>query len=98
MSLNNIYIKFLSYRLTSNRYEPTIDDFRRKNLKVKKETIKVEIFDTPGSEEYSEVRSLSIRNSDGFILVYSLDDVTTFEAVKVMREQILLKKSTWVSL
>lgn len=63
-------------------------------MELKKETIKVEIFDTPGSEEYFEIRNLSIRNSDGFILVYSLDDAATFEAVKVMREQIVLKKST----
>ena len=42
------------------------------------QTCVLDIFDTAGQEEYSAVRELYVRSGDGFIIVYSVTDDTSF--------------------
>lgn len=70
-------------------YEPTIEEIHRKTLKYKEQQCMVEIADTAGMEQFAQMRDVYIRNSDGFILVYSIVDYTTYEDIKTIREQIV---------
>lgn len=38
----------------------------------------LDIFDTAGQEEYSASREQYVRNGDGFVIVYSVTDDTSF--------------------
>ena len=45
-------------------------------------------------DQFTQMRDLYIRKGDGFVLVYSITDPTTFEDVKCIREQIVRNKVT----
>jgi len=75
-------------------YEPTIEEVHRKSIEYRGSTVVVEIVDTAGMEQFNQMRDVYIRNCDGFILVFSLVDPTTFEDIKSIREQIVTNKLT----
>ena len=54
----------------------------------------LEILDTSGENEFPAMRNLSISNADAFILVYDICDMSTFEDVRVIRDQILETKGS----
>ncbi|XP_078489222.1 ras-related protein Rap-1b [Ciona intestinalis] len=73
-------------------YEPTIEEIHRKTITLDGEQCMLELIDTAGMDQFSQMRDLYIRKGDGFILVYSIIDPTTFEDVKSIREQIVRNK------
>lgn len=73
-------------------YEPTIEEIHRKSVTYRGDQCMMEIADTAGMEQFAQMRDVYIRNGDGFILVYSIVDPTTFEDVKTIREQIVISK------
>lgn len=54
----------------------------------------LDILDTSGENEFPAMRSLSISSADAFILVYDICDASTFEDVRIVRDQILDTKAT----
>ena len=52
----------------------------------------LELVDTAGMEQFTHLRDPHIKRGDGFILVYSIVDPTTFEDVKTVRAQIVQAK------
>ncbi|XP_016108668.1 ras-related protein Rap-2b-like, partial [Sinocyclocheilus grahami] len=54
------------------KYDPTIEDFYRKEIEVDSSPSVLEILDTAGTEQFASMRDLYIKNGQGFILVYSL--------------------------
>jgi len=75
-------------------YEPTIEEIHKKTVSVDGEQCLLELVDTAGMDQFTQMREMYIRNGDGFILVYSIVDPTTFEDVKAIREQIVRNKYT----
>ncbi|CAK8673628.1 ras-related protein Rap-1b-like [Clavelina lepadiformis] len=73
-------------------YEPTIEEIHKKTISLDGEQCLLELIDTAGMEQFTQMRDLYIKKSDGFILVYSIVDPTTFEDVKSIREQIVRNK------
>ncbi|KAL3999394.1 solute carrier family 25, member 38 [Sarotherodon galilaeus] len=76
------------------KYDPTIEDFYRKEIEVDSSPSVLEILDTAGTEQFASMRDLYIRNGQGFILVYSLVNQQSFQDIKPMRDQIIRVKST----
>lgn len=70
------------------KYDPTIEDFYRKEIEVDGSPSVLEILDTAGTEQFASMRDLYIRNGQGFVIVYSITNHQTFQDIKTMREQV----------
>lgn len=70
-------------------YEPTVEDIYKSQMTVDGEPCQLELYDTAGMDQFTHLRDGYIKKSDGFILVYSVADPTTFEDVKSIRAQIV---------
>ena len=71
------------------KYDPTIEDFYRKQIDVDAEAVMLDILDTAGQEEFSALRDSYMRTGDGFILVYAVNSSTSFDDCNKLRSQIL---------
>lgn len=65
--------------LTVTRADPTIEDTYRRNLDVQGRTVLLELLDTAGQEDFSPLRDQWIRESEGFLLVYSVTSRASLE-------------------
>lgn len=52
----------------------------------------LEILDTAGTEQFTAMRDLYMKNGQGFVLVYSITSQSTFNDLHDLREQILRVK------
>jgi len=78
----------------AEKYDPTIEDFYRKEITIDDRPAVLEILDTAGTEQFASMRDLYIRNGHGFILVYSVTNDQSFQEVQTLRQQILRVKQT----
>lgn len=77
----------------AERYDPTVEDFYRKEIEVEGQPATLEILDTAGTEQFASMRDLYIRNGQGFILVFSIVSEQSFNDIKQMRQQICRVKA-----
>lgn len=70
------------------KYDPTIEDFYRKEIEVDNSPCVLEILDTAGTEQFASMRDLYIKNGHGFIVMYSLTNHQTFQDISSMRNVI----------
>ncbi|XP_022672691.1 ras-related protein Rap-2b-like [Varroa destructor] len=61
------------------KYDPTIEDFYRKEIEVDQAPCVLEILDTAGTEQFASMRDLYIKNGQGFVVVYSITSHQTFQ-------------------
>jgi len=76
------------------KYDPTIEDSYRKQVEVDTQQCMLEILDTAGTEQFTAMRDLYMKNGQGFILVYSITSQATYNDLTELREQILRVKDT----
>ncbi|PIC28534.1 hypothetical protein B9Z55_020410 [Caenorhabditis nigoni] len=76
------------------KYDPTIEDFYRKEIEVDGQPSVLEILDTAGTEQFSSMRDLYIKNGQGFVVVYSITSQQTFHDIRNMKEQIVRVKGS----
>jgi small GTP-binding protein len=74
------------------KYDPTIEDSYRKQIEIDGQQCMLEILDTAGTEQFTAMRDLYMKNGQGFVLVYSIIAQSTFNDLPDMREQILRVK------
>jgi Ras-related protein Rap-1A/Ras-related protein Rap-1B len=74
------------------KYDPTIEDSYRKQVEVDGQQCMLEILDTAGTEQFTAMRDLYMKNGQGFVLVYSIIAPSTFNDLPDLREQILRVK------
>jgi len=74
------------------KYDPTIEDSYRKQVEVDGQQCMLEILDTAGTEQFTAMRDLYMKNGQGFVLVYSIIAQSTFNDLPDLREQILRVK------
>ena len=65
--------KFVSY------YDPTIEDLFQKVITVDGVTVTLSILDTAGQEDFIGLRSQQMRDKDGFLFIYAVNNHATFE-------------------
>lgn len=76
------------------KYDPTIEDRYQKVLEYKSIPCFLEILDTAGQETFSAMRELYMKNGEGFILVYSITNHRSLEALDAIRGGICRHKNT----
>eukprot|EP01086_Lenisia_limosa_P008481 TRINITY_DN2_c0_g4_i1.p1 TRINITY_DN2_c0_g4~~TRINITY_DN2_c0_g4_i1.p1 ORF type:complete len:201 (-),score=59.99 TRINITY_DN2_c0_g4_i1:80-637(-) len=76
------------------KYDPTIEDSYRKQVEVDGQQCMLEILDTAGTEQFTAMRDLYMKNGQGFVLVYSITAQSTFNDLTDLRDQILRVKDT----
>eukprot|EP01087_Luapelamoeba_hula_P008295 TRINITY_DN206_c0_g1_i1.p1 TRINITY_DN206_c0_g1~~TRINITY_DN206_c0_g1_i1.p1 ORF type:complete len:203 (+),score=38.32 TRINITY_DN206_c0_g1_i1:184-792(+) len=82
-----ITIRFVSGEFVE-RYDPTIEDSYRKVLGYDGKQYVLEILDTAGTEQFTAMRDLYMKNGEGFILVYSIIARDTFSELGELRNLI----------
>ncbi|KAG5913679.1 GTP-binding protein [Claviceps capensis] len=70
-------------------YYPTIENTFCKTIRHKGQDFATEIVDTAGQDEYSILNSKHFIGIHGYILVYSVSSLPSFEMIQVIREKIL---------
>ncbi|XP_065178586.1 ras-related protein Rap-1-like [Sycon ciliatum] len=70
------------------KYDPTIEDSYRKQVEVDGQQCMLEILDTAGTEQFTAMRDLYMKNGQGFALVYSITAQATFNDLTDLRDQI----------
>lgn len=76
------------------KYDPTIEDSYRKQVEIDGTQCMLEILDTAGTEQFTAMRDLYMKNGQGFVLVFSIIAQSTFNDLPDLREQILRVKDT----
>lgn len=76
------------------KYDPTIEDSYRKQVEIDQHQCILEILDTAGTEQFTAMRDLYMKNGQGFVLVYSITSQGTFNDLTDLRDQILRVKDT----
>lgn len=88
---NKIFMFFLqSYFVTD--YDPTIEDSYTKQCVIDDVPAKLDILDTAGQEEFSAMREQYMRSGEGFLLVFSVTDHSSFDEMFKFHRQILRVK------
>jgi len=73
-------------------YDPTIEDSYRKQCVIDDKVAHLDILDTAGQEEFSAMREQYMRTGEGFLLVFSVTDRSSFDEISKFRTQILRVK------
>jgi GTPase KRas protein len=88
LTLQFISNKFLEF------YDPTIEDSYRKQINIDGTPFVLEILDTAGQEEYTSLRDSYLRSGQGFLLVYAINNRSSFQEAQRLHEQILKVRET----
>ncbi|XP_062609760.1 ras-related protein Rap-2c-like [Saccostrea cucullata] len=75
-----------------NEYKETVEEFHRREYTINGRDLVLDILDTAGAHSFPAMRRLAISTSDAFVLVYSLDDESSFQGVKYLRDIILSER------
>ncbi|KAE8742411.1 hypothetical protein FOCC_FOCC012098 [Frankliniella occidentalis] len=86
-----ITIQFFQ-KLFVTDYDPTIEDSYIQHTEVDGIWCVLDVLDTAGQEEFSAMREQYMRKGDGFLLVYSVTDVQSYENIVNFHTQILRVK------
>ncbi|XP_059126631.1 GTPase HRas [Peromyscus eremicus] len=70
-----------------DEYDPIIEDYQ-KQVVIDGETCLLDILDTAGQEEYSAMRDQYMRTGEGFLCVFAINSIKSFEDIHQYREQI----------
>jgi len=84
-------IQFVKHFFVSD-YDPTIEDSYRSQVVVDGGVCMLNIIDTAGQDLYSSMRDHYLRSGEGFLMVYSVVDVTGFEDLDELHAQIMRVK------
>ena len=86
----------LTFRLITDSfvvgYDPTIEDDYRKQITIDGQVERLDILDTAGQEEYNSMRDMWYQSGEGFLLVYSITNRSTFEELDEVYKEILMAK------
>ena len=89
---SSIIHQFL-YGIYLSKYKRTIDEMHHVEFSVHDSHLSLDILDMSGVNEFPAMRLLSISSAEAFILVYDVTEVSTFDEVVQLRDQIFDTKA-----
>ena len=75
-------------------YDPTIEDNYKLPYKVNDNNYQLDITDTAGQDDFAPMRTSYMRQGNGFILVYAIDDRSSFEEIEIFHKDLVRTKGT----
>ena len=86
----------LTFRFINDQFpkehDTTIEDQYKTTTNIDGYQVKLEILDTAGQDDYQSMLETWISYGSGFLLVYSIDDMESFEEVKKKYDKLVLLK------
>ena len=83
----------LTYRFINDQFpkehDTTIEDQYKVSVTIDEKNILLEILDTAGQDDYQSMIETWINFGSGFLLVYSIDDVESFNEAKKKYEKLV---------
>eukprot|EP01084_Bolivina_argentea_P290132 498312_1 len=73
-------------------YDPTIEESFTKQVTIDDEACILDILDTAGQEQFASMQDQWMLEGQGFLLVYSIIDKSSFEEIEDLRDKILRVK------
>eukprot|EP01083_Nonionella_stella_P173690 599913_1 len=73
-------------------YDPTIEDWYRHKIVVDGQVIMLNLLDTAGQEEFAALHHTWMRSSNAFVLCYAVNQLSTFQHVKGLLDEIKIVK------
>ncbi len=71
------------------KYDPTIEDAYRKAMEVDGCSVVLDILDTAGTDMFTQMRDLYLREGDGFVLMYSVTSQASWNELVEMRDSLV---------
>ena len=87
----NLINRFASDKFDTNSKETIGVEFVYKALKINKDVIKVEVWDTAGEERYKAITSSYYKGAKGAIIVYDLTNEESFKNVEIWMNEVIKK-------
>ncbi|XP_045210218.1 GTP-binding protein Rheb-like [Mercenaria mercenaria] len=85
---SSLTIQFVENQFVDS-YDPTIENTFQKTLKINGQEYALQLVDTAGQDEYSILPQSYFMNIDGYILVYSVNSIKSFEVIKFVYDKLL---------
>ena len=87
----------LTFRFINDQFpkehDTTIEDQYKTTINIDGYQVKLEILDTAGQDDYQSMLETWINYGAGFLLIYSIDDMESFNEVKKKLDKVILIKS-----
>lgn len=85
--------QFLYDRFVTD-YSATVEELHRGEYEIGDYKLTLDILDTSGSYEFPAMRRLAIGTGDAFVLVYSIDNLESFEEIRNIRQELNEQRPT----
>ncbi len=79
MGKSSLLLRFVDNIFSENLLSTIGVDFKFKTLDIKGKKVKMQIWDTAGSEAFRSIVSAYYRGANAVVLVYAIDDKFSFE-------------------
>ena len=77
-----ITYRCLDKKLNSEETDTTLEDHYKVYPEINNEKVEVELIDTAGQDDYQNFFETWVQPSDGFLLIFSINDKKSFDGVK----------------
>lgn len=85
---SSLAIQFVQGQFVDS-YDPTIENTFNKNIKLRNQDFEIAVVDTAGQDEYSIFPTQYTVGIHGYVLVYSIESLKSFEIVQLIYEKIM---------
>ncbi|XP_021958232.1 ras-related protein Rap-2a [Folsomia candida] len=86
------------YDTWTGKYRRTVEEMHRADFPIGGASLTLDILDTSGSYEFPAMKTLNIASSNAFIIVYAVDDDTSFDEMLTLRNQVVQSKGDGIPL
>jgi small GTP-binding protein len=87
-----IAYRCLDRKLNPDEVDTTLEDHYKIYPEINDEKVEIEIIDTAGQDDYQNFFDTWVQYSDGFLLIFAINDSSTFDIIKNRYNKIIAMK------